>query len=59
MRSLAISITSGIMLLALATACSRRPSDETIAKDIQTKAAADPDTRDSEVSSLPRTVKLR
>ena len=50
MRNLAISITSAIMLLALATACSRRPSDETIAKDIQTKAAADPDTRDSEVS---------
>src|SRR5579864_9366324 len=50
MRDLAISITSGIMLLVLATACSRRPSDETIAKDIQTKAAADPDTRDSEVS---------
>jgi hypothetical protein len=50
MRNLAISITSGIMLLVLATACSRRPNDETIAKDIQTKAAADPDTRDSQVS---------
>ena len=50
MRNLAISITSAIMLLALATACSRRPSDEIIAKDIQTKAAADPDTRDSEVN---------
>jgi len=50
MRNLAISIASGIMLLVLAARCSRRPSDETIAKDIQTKAGADPDTRDSEVS---------
>ena len=58
MRNLVISIASGIMLLVLATACSRRPSDETIAKDIQTKAAADPDTRDSEVNVAARDGKV-
>jgi hypothetical protein len=50
MRNLAISIAMAVLFLGLGTACSRRPSDETIAKDIQTKAAADPDTRDSEIS---------
>ena len=50
MRNLAICIAMAVLFLGLGTACSRRPSDETIAKDIQTKAAADPDTRDSEVS---------
>jgi hypothetical protein len=48
MRNLAISIAMALLLFAFA--CSRRPGDETIAKDIQTKAAADPDTRDSEVN---------
>jgi BON domain len=50
MRNLAISIAMAVLFLGLGTACSRRPGDETIAKDIKTKAAADPDTRDSEVS---------
>jgi len=50
MRKLSISIGAAIMFLVLGTSCSHRPSDETIAKDIQTKAAADPDTRDSQVS---------
>ena len=50
MAKLAISIAMAVLFLGLGTACSRRPSDETIATDIQTKAAADPDTRDSEVS---------
>lgn len=49
MRNRAISIAPMVLLLLL-TACSRRPSDETIAKDIQTKAAADPDTKDSDVN---------
>jgi hypothetical protein len=39
-----------IMVLGLLTACSRHPSDETIAKDIQSKAAADPETKDSQVN---------
>jgi hypothetical protein len=50
MRNLSISIASAVILLTVGTACSRRPSDETIAKDIQTKAAADSDTRDSQVN---------
>ena len=50
MRNLAISIASAVLFLAFGTACSRRPSDEAIAKDIQSKVAADPDTRDSQVN---------
>jgi BON domain len=37
------------IFLALSMACSRRPSDDQIAKDIQDKAAADPDTKESPV----------
>jgi hypothetical protein len=46
----AISIVLISMLIGSSTACSHRPSDESIAKDIQSKAAADPDTKDSQVS---------
>lgn len=49
MRNLAISILL-VVTLGVGTACSRRPSDETIAKDVQTKAATDSDTKDSQVS---------
>jgi hypothetical protein len=49
MRNLVVSILL-VVTLGLGTACSRRPSDETIVKDIQTKAATDPDTKDSQVS---------
>ncbi len=35
--------------IALSVACSRRASDEQIAKDVQEKAAADPDTKNSPV----------
>jgi hypothetical protein len=38
------------LLLAFSIACSKRPSDDTIAKDIQDKVAADPDTKDSQVA---------
>jgi len=44
-----ISIAILSISLALAMACSRRPSDDQIAKDIQDKAAADPDTKESPV----------
>ena len=37
-------------LLALSVGCSRKPDDETVAKDIQQKLAADPDTRDANVT---------
>jgi hypothetical protein len=46
----AISIVLMSLLVGSLTACSHRPSDETIAKDIQSKVATDPDTKDSQVS---------
>jgi hypothetical protein len=42
-----------VLLIALAAvpiACSKRPSDDVIAQDIQTKVAADPDTKDSDIA---------
>lgn len=46
---LAISIAIFTALVWMSIACSRRPTDETIAKDIQAKVAADPETTDSDV----------
>lgn len=46
----AISIVLLIALMGFLTACSRRPSDDKIAKDIQEKVATDPDTKDSQVT---------
>ena len=46
----AISIVLLSALIAFSMACSRRPSDDKIAKDIQEKAATDPDTKDSQVT---------
>ena len=37
-------------LMGLSVACSHRPSDDTIAKDIQNKLAADPATKDAQVN---------
>jgi hypothetical protein len=54
----AISIVLMSMLMGFPTACSHGPSDETIAKDIQTKAAADPDTKDSQVSVAAKDSKV-
>jgi hypothetical protein len=45
--------SSTVLLLALVAvpiACSKKPSDDTIAKDIQTKVATDPDTKDADVT---------
>jgi hypothetical protein len=39
-----------LSLMAMHLACSHRPSDDTITKDIQAKIAADPDTKDSQVN---------
>ena len=39
-----------LALVAFPIACSKRPSDDTIAKDIQTKVATDPDTKDANVT---------
>ena len=49
LRNAVISIVLTI-LVGLSIACSSRPNDETIVKDIQNKAATDPDTKDSQVS---------
>jgi hypothetical protein len=38
-----------VLLLGISIGCSKRTNDEQIQKDIQTKAAADPDTKDSDV----------
>ena len=38
-----------ILFVALSVGCNSHPSDEQIQKDIQTKAAADPETRDSAI----------
>lgn len=54
MLNLAISIASAVLFLEFGIACSRRPNDETIAKDIQAKVAADPDTRDAQVNVATR-----
>jgi len=47
---LSISIALLTALLGLSIACSKKPSDDTIAKDIQDKIAVDPDTKDSPVT---------
>lgn len=49
-HKLSISIALLTALLGLSIACSKRPSDDTVAKDIQDKVAADPDTKDSQVN---------
>jgi hypothetical protein len=48
-EGLSVSIVLLSMLLGASIACSKRSNDDTISKDIQTKAAADPDTKDSQV----------
>src|SRR5271163_3415327 len=46
----AISAAIACVLLSFPIGCSKRPSDDTITKDIQAKVAADPDTKDSHVT---------
>jgi hypothetical protein len=50
MLKLSFSIVLLTAILGLSIACSKRPNDDAIAKDIQTKVAADPDTKDSDVT---------
>ena len=45
-----ISVALLTALIGLSIACSKRPNDDTIAKGIQDKVAADPDTKDSQVN---------
>jgi hypothetical protein len=53
-----ISIVLLTALLGLSIACSKKPSDDDIAKDIQNKIAADPDTKDSQVSVAAKDAKV-
>ncbi len=53
-----ISIVLLTALLGLSIACSKKPSDDTIAKDIQNKIAADPDTKDSQVNVVAKDAKV-
>ena len=55
-RKLSLSIVLLTALIGLSIACSKRSSDDTIAKDIQDKVAADPDTKDSQVSVAAKEV---
>jgi hypothetical protein len=51
MRIQKLSISVALLIaLSLSIACSRHSSDDNIAKDIQNKIAADPDTKDSQVN---------
>lgn len=47
------------MSLGLTIACTRQNNDETIAKNIQNKAATDPDTKDSQVSVAAKDGKVK
>jgi hypothetical protein len=57
-HKLTISIALLTALLGLSIACSKKPSDDTIAKDIQNKIAADPDTKDSQVNVAAKDAKV-
>jgi hypothetical protein len=48
-QTLFISTILLSVLLGFSIACSKHPSDDAIAKDIQTKVDADPDTKDTQV----------
>jgi hypothetical protein len=57
-HKLSISIVLLSALLAIFVACSNKHGDDAIAKDIQDKVAADPDTKDSSVSVAAREGKI-
>jgi len=49
-----------IVLLALSSACTKsKPADDAVTKDVQTKVAADPDTKDSEVAVVAKDGKVK
>jgi len=50
MRTKTISVVLLLAFMGFTAACSKRPNDDTVAKDIQDKVAADPQTRDSQVT---------
>jgi hypothetical protein len=58
LRSAVVSLGLVSVLLGISIACSKRPNDEMIAKDIETKVAADPDTKDSQVNVVAKDGKV-
>jgi hypothetical protein len=50
MRSIKIAAISVVALLALATGCSKKPSDDTLANDIKAKLFSDPDLRSTNIN---------
>jgi predicted component of type VI protein secretion system len=49
---------SVVLLLTLAVGCYSHPSHEEIQKDIQAKAATNPETKDSDITVLAKEGKL-
>src|SRR5215469_819147 len=58
LQNRAISVFVLTLLMGLSIGCSRHPSDEAIAKNIESKVAADPDTKDSQVNVAARDGKV-
>jgi hypothetical protein len=61
MRNLCTSVISVLILgalMGLSVACSHRPSDDAIAKDIQNKLAADSETKDAQVNVAVKDAKV-
>jgi len=50
LRKRVLALVTLTLLFGITIGCSKKPNDEAIAKDIQDKVAADPDTKDSPVS---------
>lgn len=54
-----IALLTALLAVALSSACTRSsPADDAIAKDVQTKVAADPDTQDSQVTVTAKAGKV-
>lgn len=54
-----IALLTALLAFALSSACTRStPADDAIAKDVQTKVAADPDTQDSQVTVAAKAGKV-
>jgi BON domain len=50
LRRRILALITLALLFGFTLGCSKKPNDDAIAKDIQDKAAADPDTKDSQVA---------
>lgn len=52
------ALVGALVMAGLLSSCSRKPSDETVAREIQAKIAADPTTQDSQVAVDAREGKI-